>query len=281
MGDALMAGAGGGLQVAVASAKSSPGVTTLGWAMGLLWPAPVMVGELDPAGGDLTARLPVSQVRGLAALADSVEGSVGWEQVAECALPVTAACSVLLGSPDGRVSRRAVGLLAAGLPTVSRAAGVAGLWDLGRLDAASPAWAAAEACDTVIVVVYPSAADVAHSVVLIGELQARGCTVGVVVAGPRRRRGAYGQRQVVDAIDGRSAGPVLAFGGVEYDPLGVAMLERIMPYWAGRCDLGRSVKSVVAAVCRLRPAGAAPEAAVEVAVPAAAEHAAANGTAAQ
>ena len=41
--------------IAVLSAKGAPGVTTTALAMALCWPRPVVLAELDPAGGDVLA----------------------------------------------------------------------------------------------------------------------------------------------------------------------------------------------------------------------------------
>lgn len=237
------------VQVAVASAKNSPGVTTLCWGMALLWPGPVVVGELDPAGGDLAARLPLEPAGGVAAVAAAARHTLSWEQVVGQLQPVTGNCAALLGSPDPVLSRGSVAVLAEGLPAVARSAGVAGVWDLGRLDSTSPAWAAVGGCDLVAVMVRPTAGDVAHAVVLLDQLAARGCrSTAVVVAGPRRRRGAYRDEVVVDAIAERVSGPVVMLGRVAFDPLGVSMVERIMTRWAGKCEFGASVREVIGMV---------------------------------
>src|SRR5690242_12871160 len=41
--------------IALTSAKGSPGVTTAALALALCWPRPVVLAELDPAGGDVLA----------------------------------------------------------------------------------------------------------------------------------------------------------------------------------------------------------------------------------
>ena len=41
--------------IALCSAKGAPGVTTSGLALALSWPRPVVLAELDPAGGDVLA----------------------------------------------------------------------------------------------------------------------------------------------------------------------------------------------------------------------------------
>jgi hypothetical protein len=218
------------------------------WAAGLLWPGPVVVGELDPAGGDLAGRLPLERAGGLAALAAAARHTVSWEQLAERLQPATQTCAALLGPPDAVLARGAVGVLAGGLPSAAASAGVAGLWDLGRLDPMSPAWAAAEVCDLVTVMVRPTAGDVSHAVPLLDQLIRRRCRAAVVIAAPRQRRGAHVDDVVIDAIAERVSGPVVMLGRVVFDPAGVSMAERIMSRWAGKCALGASVRQVIAAV---------------------------------
>jgi len=57
--------------IAFASAKGSPGVTTAVAALAATWPAdrPLVVAELDPAGGDLVVRLDLATEPGLVSLA--------------------------------------------------------------------------------------------------------------------------------------------------------------------------------------------------------------------
>jgi hypothetical protein len=69
---------------AVCAAKGSPGVSTAAVALGLTWAAPVVVADLDPAGGDLSLRYrdtegrPLDPDRGLLSLAVAVRrGSSG------------------------------------------------------------------------------------------------------------------------------------------------------------------------------------------------------------
>ena len=124
-----------GLQVALASAKGSPGVTTLALALGLVWPKPVLVGELDPAGGDLVARLPLERSGGLAALAAAARHTIDGEQLAAHAQPVTEMCSLLLG-PCGsrRESRdgRCVGIRSTRSGAFGRSGWALGCWTVGR-----------------------------------------------------------------------------------------------------------------------------------------------------
>lgn len=240
-----------GLQVALASAKGSPGVTALALTLGLVWPQAVVVGELDPAGGDLAARLPLERSGGLAALAATARHGVDWEHLAEQLQPATESASLLIGPPDPVLSKGAVGILAAALPAVARSADVAGLWDLGRLDTASPAWPAVAECDLVAVVVRPTAGDLAHAVALLEQLAQHECPVGLVVASARRGRRSHRDGEVAAAVADRLGAPVSILGRIAFDPLGLAMAEHIMARWAGRCALGASVREVLGQVAQV------------------------------
>jgi hypothetical protein len=225
-------------------------VTTLALASGLVWPAPVVVGELDPAGGDLAGRLAVDDPAiGLEALAAEARHGLTWELLFAHTQVLTPNCQALLSSPDRVSSSGAVGVLAEGVAGATRSVGFAGIWDLGRLEPGSPAWPAVWACDLVAVVIRPTAADVAHGLRLVEELVAAGTRVGLVVtsAGRSRRRGHDGG-DVAEEVRRRAGGNVALLGGVGRDALGVSMAERVMPRWAGRCALGAAVRDLVAAI---------------------------------
>lgn len=233
------------MQLAVASAKGSPGVTSLALALGLLWPSPVIVGELDPAGGSLAARVPLPTGGGMATMAAATR-ALQDQELAACLQPATATCSMLLGPSDPFISAQAVEVLAGGLPVAARAAGVAGLWDLGRLWPGSPAWNALGGCDLVTIVVRPTAGELAHAIPLLGYLLSSNLSVAVVLAATgRRRRATHRDDEVTNAISERLGRPVPILGRVPCDPLGVSMAEGMMVHWAGRCALGGAVRRLL------------------------------------
>ena len=250
MGASLAAGPGAlaGVQVAVASAKGSPGASTLALVMGLLWPEPVVIGDLDPAGSDLPGRLPALAGAGAASLAAAARHGLSWDLLESHAQSLSASCRVLVGRPDRVLSAGAVQVLAPGLPGTARSAGVAGIWDVGRLGPTSPAWLAVSACDLVIVVARPTAPDLAHMVPLAQQLLESGVDVGLVVASPRLRRGARREQEVSAEVARRLGGRVVTLGRIPFDSLGVSMAERVQPRWAGRSALGVAVRQLVAAI---------------------------------
>lgn len=226
-------------------------MTTLGLALGLVWPGPVVVGELDPAGGDLAGRLPIDDPTvGLGALAADARHGVSWELLVAHTQPLTASCEALLSPPDRVLSTGAVGVLADGVPDAARSAGVAGIWDLGRLEPGSAAWPAVWACDLVAVVVRSTGADVAHGLRLIEELVASGTPVGLVVVSIGRPGRRHHQDDIAEAVSRRAGGDLALLGRVPRDGLGVSMAERVMPRWAGRSALGVAVRELVPAVVR-------------------------------
>ncbi|MDQ1427414.1 MAG: hypothetical protein QOK39_890 [Acidimicrobiaceae bacterium] len=237
-----------GVQVAVASAKGSPGVSTLGLVMGLVWPDPVVVGDLDPAGSDLRGRLPALAGEDTASLAAAARHGLSWDLLAGHTQTLSGSCRLLVGRPDRVLSAGVVRVLAPGLPGTARAAGVAGIWDVGRLDPGSPAWPAVSACDLVIVVARPTAPDLAQVIPLAQQLLEAGLDVGLVVASPRRRRGARSDEEVAAEVAQRLGGAAVTLGRMPLDPLGVSMAERVQPRWAGRSALGAAARQLVAAI---------------------------------
>jgi hypothetical protein len=256
VGEPLVAGAGSPapspVQLAVASAKGSPGATTVALALGLMWPDEVVVGELDPAGGDLAGRLPMaSPVSGVGPLAAAARHGVSWALLAEHSQALTSTCRVLVGRPDRVLSGGAVGLLADGVPRATRSAGVAGIWDLGRLEPSSPAWPTVGVCDLVVVVARPTAVDLAHAMPLVDELLSAGAAVGLVVASGRRGRRGFRDEEIAVALSRRVQVGMPTLARVPFDPLGVSMAERVLPRWAGRCALGGAVRQLVDAIGRV------------------------------
>jgi len=253
--DTQLTGQDGGshtpIQIGLASAKSSPGATTLGLALGLVWPSPVVVGELDPAGGDLAGRLPIEDpIVGLAALAADARHGLSWEVLVQHTQPLTDRCHVLLSSPDRVLSSGAVGVLADAVANAARSAGVSGIWDLGRLEPGSPSWPAVWACDVVAVVIRATATDVSHGLRLVEELLAAGTTVGLVVAATGQSRRKHRDHDVAEEIARRTGGGVGLLGGLPRDGFGVSMAERVMPRLAGRSALGSAVREMVPAIVR-------------------------------
>ena len=114
--------------VAVCSAKGSPGVTTTALLLAALWPAPVLLVDADPAGGDVALRLPgpagrpLDAERGLLTLLPLARRGLVPDVLFQHAQLISGGTSVI-----------------AGLGGPEQAAAVGGLWDtLARAFAECP-----------------------------------------------------------------------------------------------------------------------------------------------
>jgi hypothetical protein len=202
------------------------------------------MGGLDPAGDDLCERLGLAGPDGAAALAAAARHGLSPEMLMEHTVAVTDRCRLLVGRPGRTGTAAMLGVLAERLPEAARAAGLVGHWDLGRIDVASPARPVMLACDLVVVMARPTPGELAHAVPLLEGLTGAALpTVGLVLGPmPRRARAAYSDTEVAAALGEQLSCPVAVLGRVPHDPLGVAMAERVLPRWAGRCPLGKAAR---------------------------------------
>lgn len=94
--------------IALASAKGSPGVSTTAAALAACWPAPVVLADVDPAGGDVMWRNrtahggPLDPDRGLLSLGAAVRRGAAQADLAEHLQQTAMGVDVLVGlaSPD-------------------------------------------------------------------------------------------------------------------------------------------------------------------------------------
>lgn len=154
--------------IALASAKGSPGVTTLASALGAVWPRDVVVADCDPAGGDFAFRnqqadgSPLEPERGLLSLAAAARRGISPDEVTEHVQTAGGGLDVLVG-----VSRpeqlTGIGPV---WPQVAHAlrdlSGMDVIADCGRVTAGSPATPILAAADAVVVVVRPGVAEYGH-----------------------------------------------------------------------------------------------------------------------
>ncbi|MGQ0631590.1 MAG: hypothetical protein ACT4P1_11140 [Sporichthyaceae bacterium] len=146
--------------IALFSDKGSPGVTTLGLALAQVWPRPLVLVELDPAGGDLALRLtdhharpvlrPEPGLLTLAAAARRDSATSLWDH----GQPLLAGGRALvipgLSAPEQGAAMRSLWELAINsLGTVGDGDVIA---DLGRLDIGSPVLSAAGEADVLVAV---------------------------------------------------------------------------------------------------------------------------------
>ena len=164
--------------VALCSAKGAPGVTTLACTIGAAWtPARrVVIAECDPSGGDLAARFGLSPHQGMASLAVArrhrgqhggldphVQHLPGGLEV--LAGPVgTGAASAL----DRELGRGVDGLFSPNTDVIA---------DCGRLRPDAPGQEAIlRAADTVLLVLRPDVAGLAHAFSACSEIESIGRT---------------------------------------------------------------------------------------------------------
>jgi hypothetical protein len=175
--------------IAFASAKGSPGVTTTVVTLAHVWPAErdLLVAELDPAGGDLAARLGLTPEPGLASLAAAVHRVDGaLDPIAHT--QASRGLRLLLARP-GRRAAMALQVLGPGLGSALADAATTGdiLADLGRLDPDDPLVAPHLArADLVVLLSHPGTAELAHALAGLTDLEHRVRHVGVVLVGHER-----------------------------------------------------------------------------------------------
>jgi hypothetical protein len=259
--------------IVLVSAKGSPGATTAALALAAVWPRPVLLAELDPAGGDIAAGF----------LRADARPSGGLLEVALAARRDLAPAEVLARCL--RLSEDAEGvLLLPGLVDPGHAAALAPVWpqvaaalrglaetdpgydvlaDAGRAPAAPALVAAA---DRVLLVLRPTLVQVHHAGHQLADLRhlriedpshldgpadgrmdgAGSPAVGLLLVGDRP----YGPSEVQAALGAPLAG-VLA-----HDPRAASALTdgTARGRWFDRSPLVRSARQVAATIARPGPA---------------------------
>jgi MinD-like ATPase involved in chromosome partitioning or flagellar assembly len=176
--------------IALASLKSSPGVTTTALALASMWktaPRRLLL-EADPGGGDLGLWLGLPAGSGLAGLAAAArhghEGGLAWRHATELA-----GGTHLVAAPAGADQAAAcvAALAAAKLPQELAAAEEPVLADCGRLYPGSPALAVAAAAAFTLLVVRPRVSELAHLEPRVRGLEQAGLRLSVVLAADDRR----------------------------------------------------------------------------------------------
>lgn len=217
-----------GMLVAVASAKGSPGATTLGLGLAARWPHPgAVVVEADPAGGDLSPRFGVPHEPGLAAMAlaarhgERVEPAQWWQEL-PVGVPVVLA-------PPGAAARASVSALATrGMPLLRRLAAehAAVVVDAGRWEPESPTGPLLAAADVVLLLARPNLEEVRQAQARARGLRQLAGDVRLVLAGGR---GPWPPGEVAAAMGLAPAG-VPPVGVLPDDPRGAGVLAgRLVP----------------------------------------------------
>jgi MinD-like ATPase involved in chromosome partitioning or flagellar assembly len=261
--------------VAFASAKASPGVTTTLAALAATWPAerPLLVAELDPAGGDLAVRFDLSPEPGLVTLAAAGRRDLDDETLLAHTQVVPgqgqhhpqhgAARRVLPAPVAPDQASAALVALRGRLSDVLRSVDLDVLVDCGRLDQGSPAYRIATEADLLVMVVRPIVAEVHHLTGRIASLELPEVSLLLVGEHP------YSVEEVADAV---RATPM---GTLPHDPRAAAALSGGQPNALRTLRRSRLLRSAHALADGLAQwLGPAPATAEPVG-----EHAAATGTA--
>ena len=246
----------------LASAKGAPGVTTLGRVLAAVWPAPSVLVDADPAGGDLASVAtdergePLDPDRGLISLA------------------VEARRGALQGLPP-HVQRIVGGQdVICGLQTPEQLVGLGPAWptiaavlarspepviaDAGRLVPGSPSIPIVQASDVLLLVTRPGVAGYAHLVTrlrwLVGlsSTMDRGPTIGVVVVAPPRER--HAQRDLAALLQ-HSGLRMPVVGAVAYDEDAARVIDGTVSRGIAGSLLVRSARALVAPTMSLATAG--------------------------
>ena len=187
------------MKVAIASAKGSPGVTTLIQALASVWRgnSPLVV-ELDPAGGDLATRLGLRTEPGIVSLASAGRRGITAQLVAKHSQR-WGGVELLLGPPSAATAGAAVAVIAEALGYLDLDI----VADCGRLTPISPSLAWCKRADATVLVLRPTAQEVAHAGGCVETLRSVGVIPRlVVVGGPGPgRRSFYPAAEVAAALD--------------------------------------------------------------------------------
>lgn len=148
--------------IAMISAKGSPGVSTAALAFTLTWPAPVLLAECDPAGGDLLsgylARYELPPNRGVLPLASSALRGTADQDLTANLIDLDSPRQQRMALPGLTEPAQSSSLNLAWTSLgefFSRMTSQTVLADCGRLAAAHPPWALLAQADLVLLVMRP------------------------------------------------------------------------------------------------------------------------------
>jgi len=205
--------------IAVASAKGSPGATTLALALAASLPGddgrPVLLIEADPDGGSLAARFSLGYEPGLTTLATAARRGLEESTLLAHSQALAGRVRVVPG-PAGATRARAA-LAACGERLAERVGALDGcdaVVDVGRATGPSAATAIAAGADMCLLVLRPQVDEVQHAAAALKVLEAQGATPGVVCVGD----------SPYSPIDVAAHLGAVLLGVVAHDPRGAAAL---------------------------------------------------------
>lgn len=250
--------------LAFASVKGAPGVSTAVLALGALWPRDVLVADCDPAGGDLSVRLPRSDglpldpELGLLSLAASARRGLTASMIGPNVQTLLGGLDVLVGVRTPEQSQVVAPLWPALGPCLDGLAGVDVLADCGRLGADPGQLAVLRSARGVVLLCRPSVSSVMHLRERLTGLTAAlrpaavdGVPIGVVVvAEPGDTKDVDGVRETL----ARLPVPIPVLGQLAWDPKGADIFHGQLSSRADRTMLVRSARALtVTLAARLAP----------------------------
>ncbi|MDP8927514.1 MAG: chromosome partitioning protein [Actinomycetota bacterium] len=224
--------------IVLASAKSSPGVTTACLALAAVWPQgrAVRIVEADPDGGSLGARLGVGSEPGLSTLAISSRRSIAEEDLARHSQVVPGGdVQVLVAPPTADQVDRSLVMLADRFVPHLRSPATDTLIDAGRLRPDTPAWPLVEAADAVLLVTRPRLDELQQLPARLRAARTTRSRVGVLLVGEEP----YPAAEVAAALD------TDVIGVLNHDPRGAAAVNGDGYRLATRSPLLRSARDLV------------------------------------
>lgn len=180
--------------ISVMSAKGAPGATTTSMLLANLWPAPSILVDADPLGGDVALRLPgahgpLDPGRGLMSMLPSARRGLEPQTVVAHAQTALGGQQVLAGLPGPEQAVAAAPLWPSLAQAFARVPGLDVFADIGQVSSRSSHLAMVESSSALLCVYRPRAASAIHTrhrlESLEEQLRDRQIRVGIVcVAAP-------------------------------------------------------------------------------------------------
>lgn len=252
--------------ISVMSAKGAPGATTTSMLLANLWPAPSILVDADPLGGDVALRLPgehgpLDPGQGLMSLLPAARRGLEPQTVVAHAQTALGGQQVLAGLPGPEQAVAAAPLWPSLAQAFARVPGVDVFADVGQVSSRSTHLAMVEASSALLCVYRPTAWSVIHTRRRLESLEQqvrdRQTRVGIVcVAAPGD------SRDVAAAVQTITTGLpwVTDDGIVAHDPATVVIYEGGEVFRPERSLLARSGHTLARRLyAELAPVAAAPE----------------------
>ena len=254
--------------IALTSFKHAPGVTTTAAGLARSWPRPLLIADLDPAGGDLAAAFTSGSTAGrlldeliaLRRVNNATTALQLWDRATELSADGRLRLLAGLDDPGAAATLPEAWVALADLlatPHNDQPRGFDVIVDCGRLSESSPAWPVLQRADVVVPVVTSTVAGVRQAVHGIPRLARR-----LTAEGSRselrllvRQSGPYAPHDIADALD------VPLLGGLPDDPAAAALLPAGSGRRLVRTRLWRTVAAIAADLANIdADAGTDPDA---------------------